>query len=574
VTEFFKKNWKMLIFAAVILAAIFLRVWHFHDWLFFKMDQARDALLIKQVLENGMGWLPLLGPKAGGTHLNLGPAFYYFQYISAFLFQSAHPAVLAYPDLLFSILSIPLFFFFLKKYFSRDWSMVIAGLYALCFLGIEYSRFAWNPNSLVFFNLLYLYALLNIFDSPRTTESQQISLDKKNITPLEEPVVRGKSVKYKLRWIIAAGLSFAVSTQLHFLSFATLPVITVIFFLFSRKEIKKNLGWKKILLFLGMILLVYLPVFASEIITHWKNTDAFFAAVKSKPSHHSLWKNILRDFRYWGQNWFLIATGWISKKASLKPAIIAWLGLIIPGLLLAAKFFRAEKNGLKKKFLLLSILWFFSYFLIYVPISYQIRPRFFLPLLALPFLFIGLIAKYFWEKNKNIWKVPVVAVLAIIFVGNLYGTGLWFKEIKSAQKKGVHPQRTIILKARDGIVLWHLEKAVQFIAKDCDKSVVYYTSASEYKYPIRYLLGLKNISGVSFNNFDPEKSGCFFAIGLTRSKNGPESFLASDFDVAGEEKIGALIVYKLNPKEKFLNNQNPKKEKTDEARIFWKDIIK
>jgi len=125
------------------------------DWLFFKMDQARDAYLIKQTLENGLGWLPLLGPKAGGTHLNLGPAFYYFQYLAAFLFQSAHPAVLAYPDLLFSILSIPLFFLFLKKYFPRDWSMVLAGLYAVCFLGIEYSRFAWNPNSLVFFNLLF-----------------------------------------------------------------------------------------------------------------------------------------------------------------------------------------------------------------------------------------------------------------------------------------------------------------------------------------------------------------------------------------------------------------------------------
>jgi hypothetical protein len=547
VTEFFKKNWKWIIFAAVILLAIFLRVWHFHDWLFFKMDQARDALLIKQVLENGVGWLPLLGPKAGGTHLNLGPAFYYFQYISAFLFQSAHPAVLAYPDLLFSILSIPLFYFFLKKYFSRDWSMVIAGLYAFCFLGIEYSRFAWNPNSLVFFNLLYLYALLNIFD---------------------------ESVKYKLRWIIAAGLSFAVSTQLHFLSFATLPVITVIFFLFSRKEIKKNLGWKKVLLFLGMILLVYLPVFVSEIITHGKNTEAFFAAVKNKPSHHSLWKNVLRDFRYWGQNWFLIVTSWISKKASLKPGIIAWFGLIIPGLLLAAKFFRVEKNSLKKKFLLLSILWFLSYFLIYIPISYQIRPRFFLPLLALPFLFIGLIAKYFWEKNKNIWKIPVIAILAIILAGNLYGTFLWFKEINSAQKKGAYPQRTIILKARDGIVLWHLERAVQFIAKDCGQSVVYYTSNSEYKYPIRYLLGLKNIAGMSFNGFDPEKGGCFFAIGLTRSKKGMDSSLASDFDVASKEKIGALTVYKLNPKEEFLNNRNSKKEKPEEARIFWKDVLK
>ena len=167
----------------------------------------------------------------------------------------------------------------------------------------------------------------------------------------------------------------------------------------------------------------------------------------------------------------------------------------------------------------------------------------------------------------------MIAVLAIILVGNLYGTFLWFKEINSAQKKGVYPQRTIILKARDGIVLWHLEKAVEYIARDCDQSVVYYTSNSEYKYPIRYLLGLKNISGMSFNNFDPQKSGCFFAIGLTRSKRGVDSSLASDFDVAGEEKIGALTVYKLNPKEEFRNNQNPKKEKPEEARIFWKDIF-
>ena len=213
--EFFKKNWKIIIFAAIVAVGVFLRVWHFHDWLFFKMDQARDASTIQHAFLNGPGWLPLLGPKAGGTSANLGPVFYYFQYLSTLLFHSVSPPVLAYPDLLFSILSIPLLYFFLKKYFSRDWSLILAGLYAVCFLGIQYSRFAWNPNSLVFFNLLYFYALLNIFD---------------------------EGVKRKLRWVIIAGLSFAISTQLHFLSFATLPVITVVFFFFSRREIKIWVG--------------------------------------------------------------------------------------------------------------------------------------------------------------------------------------------------------------------------------------------------------------------------------------------------------------------------------------------
>ncbi len=543
--DYLKKNWKIIVFAAVIALAIFFRVYHFHDWLFFKMDQARDATTIKNAFMNGPGWLPLLGPKAGGTSVNLGPAFYYFQYISAVIFQSVSPPVLAYPDLFFSILSIPLLYLFLKKYFSRDWSMVLAGLYALCFLGIEYSRFAWNPNSLVFFNLLYLYALISIFD---------------------------EKVKYKLRWMIIAGLSFAISTQLHFLSFATLPVITVIFLFFSRKEIKKNVGWKKILVFLGMILLVYLPVAAHEIVTHGKDTAAFLAAVKNKPSHHSLWENILRNFRYWGQNWFLIVTSWINKKASLAPAIIAWFGLIIPGLLLAVKFYRSEKNSLKKKFLLLSVLWFLAYFLIYIPIAYQIRPRFYLPLLALPFIFIGFIAKYFWEKNKKIWKIPIIMVLTIMLVGNLYGTYLWFKEIKSAQKKGIYPQRTIILKARDGIVLWHLEKAADFIKSDCDKPLVYISTSAEYKSPSKYMLSLNNLNTDYIDNFNGGQDGCFYALGLTRSKNFSLKNKES-FDILSQKKFGALIVYKLNPKEN--GNFIPKGEAEENSkRIFWKDILK
>ncbi|MFA6285088.1 MAG: glycosyltransferase family 39 protein [Parcubacteria group bacterium] len=544
-TDFFRKNWKIIVFAAIVALAVFLRVWHFQDWLFFKMDQARDALLISHALQNGPGWLPLLGPKAGGTHLNLGPAFYYFQYISAFLFQSTHPAVLAYPDMLFAILSIPLFYFFLKKYFSRDWSMILASLYAVCFLGIQYSRFAWNPNSLVFFNLLYFYALLSIFD---------------------------ERVKYKLRWMVIAGLSFTISTQLHFLSFATLPVVTVVFVFLNRRELKKYVGWKSIALFLAIILLVYLPVFFNEAVTHGKNTAAFFEAVKSKPSHHTLWQNINRNVRYWGQNWFLITTSWISKKGDLATSAIAWLAVMLPGMFLAVKLFRSEKNSLKKKFLLLAILWFSAYFLIYIPIAYQIRPRFFLPLLALPFVFIGLIAKYFWEKNSKIMKASVIAFIAIIFLGNLAGTYLWFKEIKDSQKKGTYPKRTIVLKARDGIVFWHLEKAVQYIKNDCKQPSVFVSTSAEYNSPIKYLLSLNGFEASSIGISTNDQRGCFYAFGLARSKK-VNLKNKEDFDVLSQNKFGALLVQKLQPKISG-NAILPVETEAKSSRVFWKDIIK
>jgi hypothetical protein len=545
VTEYLKKNWKIIFFAGVIALAIFLRVWHFHDWLFFKMDQARDALLAKQALEKGIGWLPLLGPKAGGTAVDLGPAFYYFQYFSAFIFQSSHPAILAYPDLLFSILSIPLFYFFLKKYFSRDWSMILVGLYAVCFLGVEYSRFAWNPNSLVVFNLLYFYALLNIFD---------------------------EKVRYKYRWFFVAGLSLAISTQLHFLSMATLPATTAVFLVLNWKETRKNLNWKKIAIFLGIILIVYLPVILNDIITHGKNTAAFFAAVKSKPSHHSLWKNILRDIRYWGQYWFLILTSHISKKGDLWPAFAGWLGAIIPGIFLAVRKFKNEGGGIRKKFLLISILWFVAYFIIYIPVAYQIRPRFFLPLLPLPFIFFGYFASCLWEKRRKLLKAAAVVLALVIFFGNLHGTYAWFKEIGPSLKKGVFPKRTIILVARDGIVLWHFEKSLEYVRADCGDQTIYFSSTNEYRSPIKYLLRTSGMKNDSIGNYGTGREGCFYAFGLTRSK-GFKMKNKEKYEIISQNKFGALTVYKLQPKDGETFVPAGKKD-SEKKRIFWKDVFK
>lgn len=59
-------DWKMLVFFAVIVVAIFLRVYHFSDWLFFKMDQARDASTIKQAYELGPGICRFWGRKPEG----------------------------------------------------------------------------------------------------------------------------------------------------------------------------------------------------------------------------------------------------------------------------------------------------------------------------------------------------------------------------------------------------------------------------------------------------------------------------------------------------------------------------
>lgn len=543
----------MIVFFGVIAVAIFLRVYHFSDWLFFKMDQARDASTIKQAFENGPGWLPLLGPKAGGTNLNLGPFFYYFQYLATVIFHSVQPAVMAYPDLFFSILTIPLLFLFLRKYFNRDWSLILASAYAFCFLAIEYSRFAWNPNSLPFFNLLFFYSLLNVFD---------------------------EKIKYKYRWVILAGFSFAVSTQLHFLSFLTLPTVTLVFFIFNRKDFLKFLDWKKIAIFIGIILLVYVPVFANEIKTNGADTKQFFIAIHSKASNHSLADNIIRDGFYFGQNWLIILTGYIGTgKDSTTPTLMLLI-FILPALYLNWQFYRNEKEKNRRNFLLISLLWFVIYFLSYIPIAYDTRPRFFLPMLALPFIFAGYITQYFFELKSKGWKVVAVIIAGIIIIANIYGTYAWFKEIREAQKKGVYPQRTIILKSKDGIVLWNLESAANYIREDCKAGTAYYYTINEYKRPVEYLLGLRELRGATIDNMYLGQKDCAYGVLLTRSaKNKLPTTVTDKFNVAGSQKFGAMTVLKLAVHDEFVNqplgytNKPLPEAKVEAKRVFWKDIF-
>jgi len=518
------------------------------------MDQARDSMLVNDAYQNGPGYLPLLGPKAGGTHANVGPAFYYFQYIPTVIFHSNQPDVMAYFDLLFSIFSILLFYALLKKYFSRNWSMLLAAAYALCFLGIQYSRFAWNPNSLPFFNILFFYSLLNIFD---------------------------ERIKYRLRWALLAGFSFAVSTQLHFLSFFTLPLITLVFLYFNRKEVKSYLNWKIISLFIFIIALVYVPVIANEIHSHGHATKEFISALHSKPDSHTLLKKIVRDIRYFGQNWFIIFTGYISKKTAVAGAAIAWLLFIIPAIALNYNLWKKEKDRVKKNFLLITLIWFPTYLLAYIPIAYEIRPRFFLPMLFLPFIYLGYIVYYLCIKKKILLKVLAILLVAVIIGGNILGTYLWFREIATAQKKGIYPARTIILKSQDGIVLWHLEKATDYMAANCDSEKIYYYSNSEYKRPIKYLLALKGKESISVMNMEKGSGDCVFATYLTRAKKLKlPAELSDKFNIESTQKFGALSVDKLVLKEEFKGQELGLKKKKDEDvvekadRIYWKDVIK
>jgi 4-amino-4-deoxy-L-arabinose transferase-like glycosyltransferase len=197
-------SWKtekrmILILGAILAVSIFLRVYHFHDWLHFGSDQARDLELVEGVVDHGKSW-PLLGADASNTHFKLGPAYHYFQIIAMMLFGD-DPSVMAYPDVLFSLLVIPLFFAFLRKYFDEDLSLILVFLYAVSFFSVEFSRFAWNPNPLPFFVALFLLSMLRFLEDGERTAWM---------------------------WSLSLGIALGIGIQLHTLLLLLLPIFSVL----------------------------------------------------------------------------------------------------------------------------------------------------------------------------------------------------------------------------------------------------------------------------------------------------------------------------------------------------------
>jgi len=237
----------------IVLAGVFLRTYRFHDWLLFEYDQVRDTAAIEQVVSGEKPW-PLLGPTmraSGDTQealFRVGPIYYYFQVFSAKIFGMKAESM-AYPDVFFGILAIPLFYFFLRKYFRTDASLYLTLLYAVSFFAIRYSRFAWNPNPIPFFSILFLRSMHEFLTSGEKTSK---------------------------RWVGIAGAAIGIGIQLHaivLLLFGLTSAVTAFYLLKKNRSV-----WKKILVVLAVATTFNIPQMASEWQTGFANSKSLLSS--------------------------------------------------------------------------------------------------------------------------------------------------------------------------------------------------------------------------------------------------------------------------------------------------------
>ena len=564
--EFIKKNWVYLVLAIIIVAATGFRVWHFSDWLHFGMDQARDASLVKEAVQKGPSQLPLLGPRAGGTFVRLGPIFYYFQYLSAKLSGSVSPSVFAYPDLLFSILVIPLFFFFLKIFFKNATALLVTALYAFNFVIIQFSRFAWNPNSIPFWTLLSFYALFR-------------SVDEKK-----------KSKKYL--WISLVAISWAVAGQLHFVTLAAIPLVILFFLLWTGKW--RNFSWKEAVAVIVLMMIFFAPVILSDIKMSGDNVKQFMWAFKYKPQEHSLTDNLKADLSMHANYYTQILTTYISPTG--KASLLAGAALVLFGILYIFSKLKKEANDQRKTFLKLIFVWAAVSFLILIPFSFQIKPRFLFFEIFIPFIFVGfgvewLLAGRKWKKLAT--AAAIGAVLAIICL-NIEATTAWFGKLESGNKFSVWGGRYPFVQYPKGITVSDFQQAADSVEKKWieNKTKLYFFGNLELRNPLVYLLEEKkpefDYEYISFRTKD--FSGRYFAI--TTADGGIESLpkhYQPKFDLVENRTFEKLAVQELSlkeiqpkasekeslkePKVKSETEKNTKKGIKKSDRVIWGDVF-
>lgn len=564
--EFIKKNWVYFILALIVALAVGIRVYHFSDWLHFGMDQARDASLVKEAVQNGPSQLPLLGPRAGGTFVRLGPIFYYFQYISAKLSGSTSPPVFAYPDLLFSILVIPLFFFFLKLFFKNTVALLVTALFAFNFVIIQFSRFAWNPNSIPFWTLLTFYALLRAVDEKK------------------------KNKKYL--WITLVAIGWAVAGQLHFVTLAAIPLAVFFFLLWTGKW--RNFRWKEAVMVIVLMMIFFAPVILSDIKMSGDNAKQFMWAFKYKPQEHSLTDNLKADLSMHANYYTQILTTYISPTG--KASLLAGAALSLFGLIYIFGSLKKEKDDQRKTFLKLIFAWAAVSFLILIPFAFQIKPRFLFFEIFIPFLFVGfgtewLLAGKKWKKLAT--AAAIGAVLVIICL-NVEATAAWFGKLESGNKFSVWGGRYPFVQYPKGITISDFQQAADSVEKKWseNKTKLYFFGNLELRNPLVYLLEEKkpelDYEYISFRTKD--FSGRYFAI--TTADGGIESLpkhYQPKFDLVENRTFEKLAVQELSlkeiqpkasekeslkePKVKSETEKNTKKGIKKSDRVIWGDIF-
>ena len=475
----------IFVLIAIIAVGMFVRLFDFHNLLDFGSDQANDATRVSAVLDGEEPW-PYYGPDmsksgngAGGreNRFRLGPMYYYFQIVSAEIFGGT-PDAMAYPDALFSVLALPLFYYFVRRYFSVHISLALTALYATSFYSLTFSHSAWNPNSLPFFSLLLLLSLWNF-------------------------LVYREAVSWW--WAVGLGVALGVGTQLHAITLALFPATAFCVFVFLLRRHWRM--WPKWILAFALLLVLNLGQIIGEFHRDFKNTQTFFISAANSGSDDTGRRHLLHAFAkdvschieanayivssmgdgncdYWLVKSFQSNVSVKVKELFRSPAFLfGWVLSIAFSVFgytsLVMRWWR-EREASRKHFLGIVLLFLGLSFWVLFPILAEAF-RYFVHTFFAPLLFVGFFMEYVARRFPR-WQVYANGGIIVLAVAmNLFS-------LRESLREGGIRDRLVLGQAEAILATMH-----EFAGQDMWRVMVTRTVDDTYR-TVRYLADRKGWS--------------------------------------------------------------------------------
>ena len=492
-----RKNWTILIIGLIFFLSFLLRSYHFSDWLYLANDEARDAIEACKIVRGNFSDFPLLGPKLGGTNAQLGPAYYYLLAIPGIIFQNCEPQTFAYVSLFFSLLAIPLLYFTLHQFFNNYISISVTLIFAFSYVFTQYSRFAWNPNTLPFWSLAFALSIYKTFSE---NNKKKASL-----------------------YLLLAAFIYGIIGQLHILSLMGFPLIAASFWFFYRPKI----NWKY---WIGSALIVftlYSPLIIYDVKNNGKNFQAFLTGINKNnvdiQSKNNFLKPYIKISNESGRFFALIISSVNNKE--LPSVEYISLGLILISFYLASKYCLKIKQNLtksKKAYICLFLFWFVVYFILYAQLANSLNQVRFWFIVVPPFFFLLAFIFYEIQKIRILGNVMIVSITVILLLLNLSAIEKWYSSME-AKKEVNRPFRiwtSRSFKFDDLITVGEMKNIVKVIdsetIRDDSQSINFnfeqrYAGAFQYIYHI-YSSKKYNINYVEKIDNADNKPGAFIYI--------------------------------------------------------------
>lgn len=485
---FLRDKTLLVVFAVIILVGAFLRTYGFSDLLIFKSDQARDAALMQSVL-SGEQSMPLLGASIGGEDFYLGPASYYFQFLSAKLLSpifTPSPEIFALPELVFGILTIPLFYLLTRKFFAPRISLWLMAIVSVSPLFVTFSRFAWNPNSLPFFTTLFLLSLISARES------------------------RGKK---RLSLLVVGSFSLGIIAQLHFLAILGLGLGTVAYLIIYR-PIKV---WE-VFMCITFFMLANTPIIIHEFQTQGKNMRGVIGITDTsnvRSDEKKIYEKIVRAYQENTRGMWLVATGLqntdiigtngrtikCDKKCQESLAVSIFAGLLYAAVIIYFIFvWTKTKVQTQKNRIGLIGIWVVTFGVCTIVLAYDLTLRYFLAVAPGLLIMIGYSVRSILDAKNKLVQYVAIGLAVLMVVIQLSITITFLTELKNAAVSNDQTQRDLRFGTESKVTLGQL-RTIATVAENYFNNDNPVVIVGEVKYS-------KSLQYVVSQEYD--KQGCFY----------------------------------------------------------------